>query len=137
MRIFPPPLEIGDTEGFTPEKDLFGRAELAKGLTNLLGAISDPMVLAIDAQWGSGKTTFLKMWAGELRQRRFPVVSLTPLSMTILRTLSQPSLVKSWLSLQTSAKAIRQQASNSSAKQKASERCCLGAPRDSGQKALH
>lgn len=74
MHIFPRPLEIGDTEGFTVEKDLFGRHELGTGLTNLVSSVADPMVIAIDGQWGSGKTTFLKMWAGQLRQAGFPVI---------------------------------------------------------------
>ena len=76
MRIFLPPLEVGDTEGFTPEKDIFGRAALGRSMTNLLTSVSDPIVLALDGQWGSGKTTFLKMWAGELRKAGFPVVYL-------------------------------------------------------------
>jgi predicted KAP-like P-loop ATPase len=74
MRLFPPPLEIGDEEGFTPEKDIFGRAQRGVGLTNLVSLVSDPTVTAVDGQWGSGKTTFLKMWAGELRKAGFPVV---------------------------------------------------------------
>jgi nucleoside-triphosphatase THEP1 len=74
MRIFLPPLEILETEGFTKEKDIFGRAELGKGLTNLVSSVSDPMVIAVDGQWGSGKTVFLKMWAGELRNQGFSVV---------------------------------------------------------------
>jgi predicted KAP-like P-loop ATPase len=74
MRLFPPPLEISDTEGFTPEKDIFGRAHLGAGLTNLVSTVSDPTVIAVDGQWGSGKTTFLKMWAGELRKAGHPVV---------------------------------------------------------------
>jgi len=36
MRLFVPPLEIGDHEGFSRSKDLFGRAEHGKRLTNLL-----------------------------------------------------------------------------------------------------
>lgn len=74
MHIFPRPLQIGDTEGFTVEKDIFGRHELGSGLTNLVGSVAAPMVIAIDGQWGSGKTTFLKMWAGQLRQEGFPVI---------------------------------------------------------------
>src|SRR4051794_12854614 len=74
MRIFPPPLVIGEVEGFTPEKDIFGRAETGKGLTSLVESVTDPLVIAVDAQWGSGKTTFLKMWAGELRKAGFPVI---------------------------------------------------------------
>jgi hypothetical protein len=74
MRIFPRPLQIGDTEGFSAERDIFGRHEFASGLTNLLASVSDPMVIAIDGQWGSGKTTFMKMWRGELRRQGFPVI---------------------------------------------------------------
>jgi len=74
MYIFPRPLQIGDTEGFTVEKDIFGRHDLGSGLTNLVGSVADPMVIAIDGQWGSGKTTFLKMWAGQLRQNGFSVI---------------------------------------------------------------
>lgn len=74
MRIFVPPLEIGDEEGFTPEKDLFGRKDFGDGLTRLIINVDDPLVIALDGQWGSGKTTFLKMWAGELRKQGFPVV---------------------------------------------------------------
>jgi hypothetical protein len=74
MKIFPPPLEIGDEEGFAAGKDIFQRASLGAGLTTLVGSVSDPMVVALDSQWGSGKTTFLKMWAGELRKAGFPVV---------------------------------------------------------------
>jgi hypothetical protein len=74
MRIFPPELEIGLHEGFDPKKDIFKRAELGRGLTNIVGSVSDPLVIALDGQWGSGKTTFLKMWAGELRKAGFPVI---------------------------------------------------------------
>ena len=74
MRIFPRQLQIGDSEGFSVEKDIFGRCEFGAGLSNLVGSVNDPMVIAIDGQWGSGKTTFLKMWAGDLRQKGFPVI---------------------------------------------------------------
>jgi energy-coupling factor transporter ATP-binding protein EcfA2 len=74
MRIFPPRIEISDDEGFQPEKDIFKRANFGIGLANVIGAVEDPMVVAIDGQWGSGKTTFVKMWAGLLRQRGHPVI---------------------------------------------------------------
>jgi hypothetical protein len=73
MRIFPPILVVGEDEGFS-SADIFGRAHFGKGLTNLLARADDPMVIAVDGQWGTGKTIFLKMWAGELRRRDFPVV---------------------------------------------------------------
>lgn len=74
MKLFLPPLEIGDDEGFTPEKDIFGRKAVGDGLTNLVTSVDQPLVIALDAQWGSGKSTFLKMWAGELRKQEIGVV---------------------------------------------------------------
>lgn len=74
MRIFPPPIEITDNEGFTPDKDIFSRANFGSGLANLMAKVEDPMVLVLDAPWGSGKTTFVKMWAGYLRQLGHPVI---------------------------------------------------------------
>lgn len=74
MRIIPPELEIGPDEGFDPKKDIFKRAELGRGLTNIVSAVAEPLVIALDGQWGSGKTTFLKMWAGELRKTCFHVI---------------------------------------------------------------
>ncbi len=74
MRLFAPQLQIGDQEGFSAGKDLFERASIGQGLTNLVSSITDPLVIALDGPWGSGKTTFLKMWAGELRKRNIPVI---------------------------------------------------------------
>jgi predicted KAP-like P-loop ATPase len=74
MRIFPAALEIDPLEGFDPQKDIFKRSELGRGLTNIVSSVSDPLVVALDGQWGSGKTTFLKMWAGELRKVGIPVI---------------------------------------------------------------
>lgn len=74
MRIYPKPLEIGDEEGFSSGKDLFGKSDLASGMSNLVATVEDPLVIAFDGQWGSGKTTFLKMWAGELRKAGHPVI---------------------------------------------------------------
>lgn len=74
MRIFNIPPEIGDLDGFTPDVDIFGRATLGEGLTHLAMTAEDPLVIALDADWGAGKTIFLKMWAGELRKLGFPVI---------------------------------------------------------------
>jgi hypothetical protein len=74
MRIFPPQLKIGDEEGFTPEKDIFQRAPFGEGLTNLVSVADDPLVIMLDSPWGTGKTTFIKMWAGHLRKNGFPVI---------------------------------------------------------------
>lgn len=74
MRIYPDTLAIGDQDGFLPENDLFKREPLGKGLTNLVSQVEQPLVIAVDGAWGSGKTTFLKTWASELRKQKFPVV---------------------------------------------------------------
>ena len=74
MKVYPKPLEIGKEEGFSTDKDLFGKAGLARGMSHLVETVEDPLVIAFDGQWGSGKTTFLKMWAGELRKSGHPVI---------------------------------------------------------------
>jgi hypothetical protein len=74
MRLIPPTLEIGEEEGFTKEKDIFDRSTVGRGLTNIVCQVTDPLVIAIDSEWGTGKTTFLKMWAGELRKQEIPVI---------------------------------------------------------------
>jgi hypothetical protein len=74
MRIFPPAVEIADDEGFTPTKDIFQRSRFGEGLTNLVSSSDDPLVIVLDSPWGSGKTTFIKMWAGHLRKNGFPVI---------------------------------------------------------------
>ena len=43
-------------------------------LTHLVGSLEGPCVLAVDAAWGSGKTTFLRIWAQYLRNQGFAVV---------------------------------------------------------------
>lgn len=74
MHVYPPPLVIEDDEGFSSERDIFGRGTLAKGMTNLVSSVDSPLVIAFDGIWGSGKSTFLKMWAGELRKGGYPVI---------------------------------------------------------------
>lgn len=74
MHIFPPQIKIGDEEGFSDEKDIFELKEFGQGLMHLNERVEDPLVIALDGPWGSGKTTFMKMWLGHLRQNGFPVI---------------------------------------------------------------
>lgn len=62
--IFPqdPKIDIG-TDGFAG-KDLLGRKEFGQRLTDLVDRIEQPLVIALDGEWGSGKSHFLKLWAG-------------------------------------------------------------------------
>ena len=65
-------LEIPEDDPF--KNDLLGRREPIYALTNIIGSIDGPCVLAVDSAWGMGKTTFLNMWAQYLRNEGFPVV---------------------------------------------------------------
>ena len=72
FRIQPEELKISKDEPF--KLDLLDREETVKTLTHLSRSISGPCVLALDAPWGGGKTTFLRFWAQYLRNDDFSVV---------------------------------------------------------------
>ena len=74
IRLRPPDIDIPAEEPF--RNDLLSRKEPAEALTHLVRFIKGPCVLAVDAEWGAGKTTFLKLWAQHLRNSGFPVVEL-------------------------------------------------------------
>ena len=73
IRIRPADIDVPEHSPF--EHDLLDRKKPAEILTELVDAIAGPCVLAVDAAWGAGKTTFLKMWAQHLRNCDFPIVS--------------------------------------------------------------
>ena len=72
IRIQPQEIDIPDNDPFA--NDLLDRKEKAEVLTSLVSNIDGPCTMAVDAAWGAGKTTFLKMWARYLRNQGFPVV---------------------------------------------------------------
>ena len=72
MRVQPLEIEVPEDDPF--KNDLLGRRETVQLLTSIVGSIEGPCVLSVDAAWGAGKTTFLKMWAQHLRNQKFPVV---------------------------------------------------------------
>ena len=73
VRIQPKELDIPEDDPFA--NDVMDRKEQISVLTYVIKAIDGPCVLSIDGPWGSGKTTFLRMWAQHLRNEKFPVVS--------------------------------------------------------------
>ena len=72
IRIRPREIDITEEEPF--RNDLLDRKESVEVLTHLIESIEGPCVLAVDAAWGTGKTTFLAMWTHHLRKIKFPVV---------------------------------------------------------------
>lgn len=72
MRIQPSEIEIPTDDPF--RHDQLVRKKPVEILTNLVDNIDGPCVLAVDAAWGEGKTTFIKMWAKYLDGEGFPVV---------------------------------------------------------------
>ena len=72
-RLAPKPPEIGNLDGFD-KHDLFRAKGMGARLADILCDLEGPAVIAIDGSWGTGKTTFVRQWAGMLRQRRHPVV---------------------------------------------------------------
>ncbi len=72
LRVQSKDLEIPEDNPF--EYDLLERKESVCALTNLLRSIESPCVFSIDAGWGNGKTTFLKIWSQYLRNEEFAVI---------------------------------------------------------------
>jgi KAP family P-loop domain len=70
IRFKPLPIEIPQSTPF--QYDLLEREKSAEVLTQFVSRLEEPFVLAVDSPWGSGKTTFLKMWLQSLRNERLP-----------------------------------------------------------------
>ncbi len=69
MKIRHNDLEINKAEPFLNCK--LGREEYAFVLTEIVKNFNDGFVLAIDNKWGTGKTTFVKMWKQHLDNNDF------------------------------------------------------------------
>lgn len=65
--------EVKDKEN--PFKDdKLGRKQYAEVLTDVVETYNGGAVIALNGAWGTGKTTFLKMWKQHLENSGFPVV---------------------------------------------------------------
>lgn len=54
--------------------DKLGRQQYAVALTDVVEAYNGGAVIALNGAWGTGKTTFLKMWKQHLENNGFPAV---------------------------------------------------------------
>ena len=70
MKLTLPQPIINDTDGFSDEVDIFKRKEFGDHLSNLILNSEEDLVIALDAKWGEGKSTFIKMWKGENQHKR-------------------------------------------------------------------
>ena len=73
IRIAPEELEIGDEEGFE-NHDIFGYEKFGNVLANIFQRTLGLRVFLLDDEWGSGKTVFVKQWAGVMRHRKAKVI---------------------------------------------------------------
>lgn len=51
------------------EEDKLNRRESIEDLSLLIKSISQPFVFSINANWGAGKTTFVKLWKAHLQEK--------------------------------------------------------------------
>ena len=72
IRVQPQKIEVPPDDPF--KADLLDRREAVDTLTHLVGNLEGPCVIAVDAAWGFGKTTFVEMWTQHLRNQGYPVV---------------------------------------------------------------
>jgi len=64
MRILPPTPEISLYHDGFENHDSLSRRRDSERLSHLFERIEDLLVVALDGNWGSGKTFFLKCWVG-------------------------------------------------------------------------
>ena len=69
MKLTRPPLTIKADEGFS-SSDIFERKDFGERLAKVIENSEENIVLALDAQWGEGKSTFVKMWKGHIEYHR-------------------------------------------------------------------
>lgn len=72
MSLKPKPLQIDPENPFGANE--LKRQQFVEPLNGLLKTAEDSFVLTVEAPWGWGKTTFLKMWIAELKKGNSPVV---------------------------------------------------------------
>ncbi len=70
MKIKLSEIEIPESNPFL--NDSLKRKENVSVLMQLISTLTGPFVMAIDSEWGTGKTTFLLMWMQQLKNQNRP-----------------------------------------------------------------
>lgn len=65
-------LEIAKDDPY--RNDALNRKESGEALTRFVLSANDSVVICVDAPWGQGKTTFLKMWEQHLKNSEIPTI---------------------------------------------------------------
>ena len=65
-------IKIPENDPF--QNDSLNRKESAEALTQLILSTDEALVMCIDAPWGQGKTTFLRMWQQHLKNNEIPTI---------------------------------------------------------------
>lgn len=72
MKLVTPSLLVEDSDGF--RNDVLQRKEFGEALLNLVTRSTDELVISLDGKWGEGKTTFVRMWQGLLKEKGIPSI---------------------------------------------------------------
>ena len=72
MKLVTPTFFVEDSDGFG--KDILQRQHFGDALLNLVTRSTDELVISLDGKWGEGKTTFVKMWQGLLKEKGIPSI---------------------------------------------------------------
>lgn len=67
--------EIAPMKGNPYNGDMLGRDKSGKVLEQMVSAFSDGCVIALHGKWGTGKTTFVKMWSEYMCQQGYTVMN--------------------------------------------------------------
>lgn len=72
MKLVTPSLLVENSDGF--RNDILQRQQFGDALSNLVMRSTDELVISLDGKWGEGKTTFVKMWRGHLKEKGIPSI---------------------------------------------------------------
>ncbi|WP_135382105.1 KAP family P-loop NTPase fold protein [Vibrio tasmaniensis] len=76
MRLTLPIFDFTDNNGFNSGIDIFGRKRFGEQVTNLILNTEENLVLALDSNWGQGKSTFIRMWKDHNNLLEVPLTTI-------------------------------------------------------------